>query len=125
MEWLKNSSSEHGQFDGAGHTSGATDLPVCLCWGVTLSNPLPGSAFLQSLCVGEMSQVSELGSCKEISAGSDIQSHRMPTRTTNEIRLELQLPGFWARYARALHAMLEPAGHGFVLDAVERNPENL
>jgi hypothetical protein len=40
-----------------------------------------------------LSQVSELGSCKEGSAGPDIQSHRLPTRAADEMRLGRQANG--------------------------------
>src|SRR5580700_1126360 len=67
-------------------------MPVCWCCreDVDFAGLPPGSAFLQSLCVGEMSQVSEFSSCEEVSARPDIQSHRAPTRTADEMRLRLR-----------------------------------
>jgi hypothetical protein len=64
---------------------------------------------LQSLCVGEMSQVPESGSCKEASAGPDIQSNRAPTRAADEMRLGLRRPTHRAQHARTLHDMREAA----------------
>jgi len=60
MDSLMKSSGKHGLFDDAGHTAGVAHMPVCLCCGEDVDFAQryhPGSAFLQSLCVGEMSQV--------------------------------------------------------------------
>ena len=74
-----------------------------------MSRTIAWFCLLQSLCVGEMPQVSELGSCQEVSAGPDIQSHRAPTRAADEMRLGLRRPAYRAEYARALHYMSEAA----------------
>jgi hypothetical protein len=87
-----------------------------------VSVPPPGSAFLQSLCVGVMPQVPESGSCKGVSAGRDIQSHRAPLRAADEMRLGLQrrwwwagfdpghdLTAYWPQYARTPHNMPQAA----------------
>jgi hypothetical protein len=79
-----NSSSIHGLFD-------AIRLASLTCRSLC--------AFLQLLCVGEQSQVSESGSCKEVSAGPDIQSHRVPTRAVDEMRLGLRRSPYGAQYA--------------------------
>jgi hypothetical protein len=52
----------------------------------------------------------ELGSCKEASAGRDIQSHRAPTRAANAMRLGLRRAPCRAQYARAIHNMPGAAG---------------
>jgi len=42
------------------------------------------------MCLGGMSQVSDLGSYKEVSAEPDIQSHRAPASTVDAMRLGLR-----------------------------------
>jgi hypothetical protein len=111
MEQLKNSSSKHWLFDDANHTAG--DMPVCLCCGEDVDveqDYRPVLPFCKLLCVGEMSQVSELGSCREISAGPDLQSHRAPPRAANEMRLGLRRRAYGDPDARALHRIIGAAG---------------
>jgi hypothetical protein len=83
-------------------------MPVCLCCGEDVDAAQdyhPLLPFLQSLYVGDLSQVSELGSRKEVSVGPDIQSHRAPTRAADEMRRGLRRPAYRSQYAGALHHM--------------------
>jgi hypothetical protein len=65
--------------------------------------------------------VSDLGSCKEASAGPDIQSHRAPPRTADEMRLGLRRAVHRAQYARALRHMPEVGGNSEHGDRRGRN----
>jgi hypothetical protein len=57
-----------------------------------------------------MPQVPELGSCKVVRAGPDIQSHPASPRASDEMRLGLRRSAHGAPNARALHNMLKAAG---------------
>jgi hypothetical protein len=87
-------------------------MSVCLCGGEDVDAAQDYHPVLPfcTLCVGEMLQVSELGSCKEVSVGPNIQSHRAPTRAADEMRLGFVAPVHPAPDARALHHMPEAAG---------------
>ena len=67
----------------------------------------PGSAFLPSMRLGKVREVSELGSDREISAGSDIQPDRASARAADALRLGVRGEIHGAPDARALHHMPE------------------
>jgi len=56
------------QFDDARGTAGTAHMPICLCCGedVDLEQDYHPVLPFCTLCIGEMSQVSDLGSCKEV-----------------------------------------------------------
>ena len=86
---------------------------VCLCCGEDVDfaqDYRPVLPFCKLLCLGELSQVPESGSCEEVSAGPHLQSHWPTTRTADEMRLGLRRQAYWAQYARALHYMPQAAG---------------
>jgi len=107
---LRNALGERAewQFDEARGPAGAAHMPIWLCCGEGVDveqDYHPVLPFLQLLSVGEPSQASESGSCEEVSAGPDIQSHRALTRAQMKCGCLHR-----AQYARALHHMREAAG---------------
>jgi hypothetical protein len=99
-------------FDDAGHTAGSAHIPVCWCCGEDVDFAQDYQPVLPfcSHRVSERCRKWESGSCKEASAGPDIQSNRSPPRAADEMRLGLRCPVHRAQYAGALHHMREAAG---------------
>jgi len=68
----------------------------------------PSSAVLPSMPVGELPQVSQLGSGRKVSAGPDLQSHWAPPRAADAVRMGVRRQTYRAPNARALYRMPEP-----------------